>query len=192
MRNSLRLAFLGFACLAVGACTDFQGLQLASTTARLEVMPRVVAGGFLTQALVAPWTADEVIHVEISFFTLLPAGVESPALLLGKPIVQDLSGSALGDPFTVTGLAPHSSYRLRGRAFKAPGTAQADLISDEAVSFVDVSLLADDRPAVATLSIRLRDVAFDGQGTVPPLEIQPGLLVPVGSESLQLGAAVTE
>lgn len=188
MPHSVHAVFLGAACLAIAACAELQGLQLASGTARLEVVPRLVSGGLRSQALVAPWTPDEVVHVEIRLLTLQAAGTESPALLQGQPVVHDLSRASLEAPFTLSGLAPHASYRLRARAFKAQGTATADMISDESRSFVDVSLLADDRPTVATLSISLRDVAFDGQGTVPLLELRPGLLAPVGSESLQLGA----
>ncbi|HEY9857251.1 MAG TPA: hypothetical protein V6D05_16015 [Stenomitos sp.] len=152
----------------------------------MQILPQIQAGGYHAQALVSPWTVQDVHHVEISVLALSGAGEESPALQGGRPLTQDLPKEALGSAFTVSGLAPHSRYRLRARAYKSAGSLPADLISTE-TAFVDVTVLADDRPAVATLSIPLKDVPFDGRGTAPSMDILTGHLAPVGTESLQLG-----
>lgn len=187
-----RTILVGAIALAVGGCTPLAGVQLASGSATLQVVPHLVEGGYRAQALVSPWTPEGVVHVEIRLQTISPTGEEEPALLGGKPFVQDVAKAAFGAPFTLTGLEPNSRYRVRARAFKAAGSLPEDVISVASASFVDVALLADDRPTVATLSIQLQDVPFDGHGTVPGLDILPGGLVPVGSESLQLGDPVTE
>lgn len=191
MSQHVTMIGLGLIAAVIGGCTNLPGFQLTSGTASLQVQPQIQAGGYRSQALVSPWTPQDVFHVEISVLALTTTGGVTPALLSGKPIVQDLPKTALGSAFTVSGLAPDSRYRLRARAFKAEGSQESDLISTD-TSFVDVTVQADDRPAVATLSIQLKDVPFDGRGTVPPLEILPGSLSPVGTESLQLGDSATE
>lgn len=183
---------LAMSSLLIGACAPLANLQLATGSLRLEVLPRLVAGEYRAQAVVAPWLPEAVEHVEIRLLALGTADRETPALVNGQPVIRDVPRMALGEPVTLTGLAPHSRYRLRARAYKARGLEPADLISDEAASFVDVVLVADDRPAVATLSIRLKDVPFDGQGTIPALDLLAGTLAPVGTESLQLGSQASE
>ncbi len=183
---------LAIASLAIGGCTALGTLQLTTGTARLEVLPQFVSGTYRAQALVEPWTPKDVVTVEVRLFTLSSTGAEAPALVNGRTVVQVLTGNALAEPFTFTGLAPHSAYRLRARAFKSHVSESSDVISADEASFLDVHLQADDRPVVATLSIRLQDVPFDGRGTVPALGLEPGMVVPAGSESLQLGELVTE
>lgn len=188
---SMRRWYLGASALALAGCAALPGLQLASGGASLQVLPHLVSGAYRAQALVAPWTSADVEHVEVRLLSLSDAGAEVPARVGGTPVVQDVPRAALDAPFTMTGLLPNARYRLRARAYKATGSLAADVISVEAAAFVDILMRSDDRPVVATLSIPLQDVPFDGQAS-PSIAIVPGDLVPVGSESLRLGEPVTE
>lgn len=189
---ALALAALALAALAAGCTALFRpetangGAQGAS----LAVRPVLRSGaGYRTQALVTPLSSASVEHVVVKLFTVTgdPA-TESAVLVGGTPVERDVARADLGGDVVFENLRRNTTYRVRGYAYRIAGTAAADLISIGEASKVDVTVLGDDRPAVATLPIQLEDVDFAGEAS-NSLAIADGKLYATGSE--RVGFIVT-
>jgi len=149
--------------------------------ATLRIEAALSPGAYRTQALAVPalspgayrvlsvapagWAAADVQHVVVKLYAL--SGSTETAVLGsdGQPIAQDIPVANLSGTLSFDRLHHDAQYRVRGYAYKAAGTAEADQISLDASSSVDVTLGTDDRPAIAKLDIQLADRVFDGQAT---------------------------
>lgn len=190
-----RLSWLPFtlaASLLVG-CSDLP-TKLPATSAgvgnaQLVLTTKVSDGGFSIAALISAYSKSSINHLQLKLFTL-SGETETPANgPNGTPIVLDLTQSELESPVTISRLLPNTTYRIRAYAYKAAGTATADLISTgDANSYVDVTLTNDDQPTMSTLKVKLIDRAFSGTATSSGVAVTNGGYTGVGAETFGLGS----
>lgn len=144
-----------FGCAVAGPVTP-----QATGNATLTLTPHYRAGGYLAQAVVPQVDANSVNHLVLVLNRVTPQG-ETPVLDTGGfPLMADLSRSELMNPITFEHLAAKSTYRVRAYAYKAPGTAESDLISINEQSYVDVVVDIEDRPTMSPLAVKLIATPF--------------------------------
>lgn len=172
------------AALALGGCWVTAGSPAAGgpRTGSLVVHPSL-GPGRVVQTVVNPYTAADVDHVVVMIFSAA-GGTESAVVGDGGPLSQDVASASFGGSIVFADLVKDTSYRVRGYAYARPGTASADLLSVEDESFLDIVVTHDDRPAVATLSIQLKDKPFAAAGT-GSLDIKTGGIADVGGEIIK-------
>lgn len=148
--------------LLLNACSMVSNLQGAKTS-RLILIPQYVAGQFQTKTVVNANTQPSISHLllELKY---------SPSLTLAA--TRDIPQVDLTKPIQFGGLRANTSYRVIAKAYKTADTSQL-ISTDDADSYVDFTTTSDDRPAIATLKVRLQDVAFNGQGS-SSITVTPG------------------
>lgn len=181
------LVLPGCVYIPVGSLPQFDSAQLASGSASLRVALAIQPGGYRSQALILPYAEADVEHLLVSVYKL--SGGSEVAVVdtvnrVGEPLVRDLDRTALGAGLALENLAHNTTYRVRVRAYKAAGQAEADRISDDATSFVDVAVGTDDRPANAAVPVVLVDRLFSGQSTTSFTFID-GMVRNAATESIQ-------
>lgn len=158
------------ATLALGA-TLLVGCAQSTLTARtspggaLVLTPRVEAGAYRAQAVISPYGEGDIDHLRVQVFTV-SGGSESPVLVGGEPLAQDLPGTSLGGSLVFNGLHSNTTYRVRAYAYSAPGTASVDLISLDSASYRDIEVATNERPTAGSLPIQLIDKAFAATSSV--------------------------
>lgn len=131
----------------------------ASLTLSIAITP----GGLQAQTVVTAFTRASIDHLVIKAFKV-SGEAESPVLAGNDQVGADIPGSDLDKTLTLSRLPANTALRFRAYAYKAPGQAETDLISTaDSTSYTDLTLGSDDRPALASLKVRLVDVLFDGQ-----------------------------
>ncbi|MBO9541383.1 hypothetical protein J7643_12410 [bacterium] len=140
----------------------------------LRVSPRFQAEGYAAQAVIAPYTVDDVAHVVLSLYKL-DGNTELPVKnSQDVAITLDVPRAELGHDVVFTKLKANTTYRIKAQAYKAAGTSVADLISTaDSASYVDVAIGENDRPAVA-LTVKLKDQVFSGTVTLPEITLTNG------------------
>lgn len=150
-----------FGCAAAGPVTP-----QATGNATLMLTPHYRAGGYLAQAVVPQVDANSVNHLVLVLNRVTSQG-ETPVLSTGGfPLMADLSRSELSNPITFEHLAANSTYRVRAYAYKAPGTAESDLISINEQSYVDVAVGNENRPTMSPLTVKLTPTPFAASASV--------------------------
>lgn len=159
---SRRHVFAALAAVVLGGCVALGTARTGAgdDTGSIQVVPSISGGGLRTQALVTPYSSASVEHVVVK---LLKLDGTTEVDLSGAS--RDVAKADLAGEVKFSGLRKNTKYRIRGYAYKASGTAEADLISVSDKSFVDVEVKTDDRPAIAKLNIGLMDTPFAAQGT---------------------------
>ena len=138
----------------VGCAAGFSqdGRAWESGRARLELVPSVSEGGFRTQAIVSPYTASSINHVHVKVFKLVGGNEQAVQLPGGQNLEVELPQASLSSKVVLTNLVHDTSYRVRSYAYS--DAAMANLIStQDNRSYVDVTVVRDDRPTLATLPI---------------------------------------
>lgn len=158
------------AALLLAGCTAITPLSQHGT---LVLKPQFSEGQFGTKTLIPPYSQADINQLVLKIFTF--DGTEHD-----QNIQRTLLNAQLDNPIVFSNLKPNTTYRIKAYAY----TAGSLLISDEASSSTDIVLTNDDRPSVATLSVKLVNRAFNGQAT-SSITIYPGGYSPVGSESLK-------
>ncbi len=185
----LALVLINSGCVYVplGSLPQFTTAQLASGAAIMRVELSIKSGGYRTQASILPYTSADVNHLVVSVYKLAGAteiAVADTVTNIGQPLIRDLDQTAIGAGVALTNLAHNTTYRLRAKAYKAAGQEAADLISDDAASFVDVVVGTDDRPVGVAVPVALIDRLFSGQST-SSFEIIDGRVIDAATESIQ-------
>lgn len=162
---------------AAGCTMSLRPLAAQRGEAVVSVVPSVVEGAYRTQAVVTKNTTSAVEHVVVKLFAL-DGSTETAA---AEPL--DVAKADLGRVIRFKLLNMNTTYRVRGYAYKAAGTADADLISKDA--YVDVQVGIDPSPTLAKLSIPLADVTFSGNGT-SSIEVKTGAVTDAGTLSVVL------
>lgn len=164
--------------LLLGGCVS---LTTASQepSASLSLQPQF-ADGRITQGVVTPYTAASINHLSLHVYRL-DGNQEIPLMDGTIPIQVDIPKANLDKPILIEKLFMNTTYRIRAYAYLDEGTL--NLISLDGSSSVDVRLESDDRPTMATLSVQLKDIAFDGQATTS-LTIASGSVLPAGTPSI--------
>ncbi len=162
----------------VGACAAPPAVVPAAAEARaaIQATARVVTAarsgtaGRRLQAIVPVYTTSDVNLVELRLFAV--AGATETLLA-----TVDVPAGYFAIPATFSRLRANSTYRLRARAYVAGGRTLAQLISDDATSFVNVATADDDRATWASCPVRLIDKPFGGQA-IGGVAITDGGLTP--------------
>lgn len=161
LRQSLPLLLP--ACLMLAPLSGCQSTAVPTGVAHavagsrtLVIQPRFDA--YHTQSTVAPYAKANINHLVLQLYTVANA-VESQALDGNdQPIALDVANADLAKTVSFTNLKPNTTYRVKALAYKATGTAAADLIStQDASSYVDVTVADDDRPTMSQLKVQLID-----------------------------------
>lgn len=166
----MRKAALPFVLLAstlTVACTaDLAGLAGARTSnAKLSLVAAVQDGSFRTQAVLNPYTRSSIDHVTFKLYSL-SGGQETAVTRDGSPVELDVASGSLDLPFTFENLRNDTTYRVKASAYKAAGTAMADLIStQDASSSLDIAIGKDVTPALQPVPVKLIDRLFAASGT---------------------------
>lgn len=179
------ISFLASALLISG-CALWAPVALVPNVggrATVSVLTEFRGSTFRTQALIEPYTGSDVEHLVLALYTV-SGSTETPVRVGGSPLTMDVPKASLGQAITFENLHNATTYRVKGSAYKASGTADADLISVAGSSSLDIAVTNDDRPTVATLSIQLVDRTFSGQGT-NSIEFTDGNLTDVGEEQVE-------
>lgn len=152
--------------LIVGCTSGLAGLAgVSDGNATLSLVAAVQDGQFRTQAVINPYTKSSIAHVTFKLFTVA-GGVENAVTRNGSPVELDVASGSLEAPFTFENLRNDTTYRVKAAAYKAAGTATADLIStQDASSSVDIPVGRDLTPAVQPVPIKLIDRLFAASGT---------------------------
>ena len=183
IRMTLRqIAPLTLASLIAGcSLANLAGVPTSGETT-LRVIPRFEAARYAAQAVVTPYTVEDVVHLRLSLHQVAN-DVATPVTSGGVPITLDIPKAHLTKPIAFTKLKFDTTYRITAQAYKAEGTAPADLISTvDARSSVDVAIGRDDRPSV-DLVVRLIDKPFSATTTLPGVTLIEGGYAASGSIS---------
>lgn len=179
--------------LFLSGCADLMrnsGTTVApvENKASIVVRTQIVAGGYQTAA--GRLTSADIDHLVLQIFELNGATEKAVLDAQGNPVREDLTRNKLSSLITFSQLKAETKYRIRASAYKAPGTAPADLISTtDANSYVDVQVDTDERPTVTTLKVKLIDVDFNGQGTFQGVVVTPGGFRSTGPVSISIDDA---
>jgi hypothetical protein len=138
-------------------------------TGRIVVHTKVESQGYQVQEVVEAYTRASINHLVVKVFEVDDNG--TPANLSddvethvldgsGNPVMADIPASLLDSPLQFGNLFANTHYRIRAYAYKAPGTAAEDQISDNSASYTDVQVGNDNQVIIAMLRCKLIDVDF--------------------------------
>lgn len=163
--TSLALA-LGSSVLSLGCTSNLAGLAGAGNgSVTLSLVAAVQDGQFKTQAIVNPYTKSSIAHVTFKLY-MVAGGQESAVTRNGSPVELDVASGSLDLPFTFENLRNDTAYRVKAMAYKAAGTANADLIStQDASSSLDITIGRDVTPTLQSVPVKLIDRLFAATGT---------------------------
>lgn len=164
--------------LLLGGCVSLTTAN-QEPSAYLVLQPQFLEGR-MVQTVVAPYTAVSVNHLMLKLFRL-EGDQEIPVLDGTTPKQVDIPKANLEKPILIEKLLMNTTYRVRAYAYQDEGTS--NLISLDASSTVDVRLESGDRPTMATLTVQLKDITFNGQATTS-LNIASGSVLPDGTPSI--------
>lgn len=150
----------------------------------IKATPQFSTGNLKIQSVVSPYAASDVEHLVLKLFMVKDGTEMAIPNSQGNPLTKDIAKADLNKPVSFVSLHFDTNYRIRAFAYKATGTATADLISLDASSSVDVAVAKDDRPVLANIPVQLTDKAFSGQATASNVVITPGNLVNGGAEDI--------
>lgn len=175
--------------LLLGGCSDPLALRSAAPTAVAGRATLVLTPEFRatarprTQTVVPHLTPEDVDHVRVQ---LMRVSVNREDAVRNEegPLTIRIERSQRDRPVVLSRLHPHTHYRVRAWAYKAPDEVEENLISLD--SYVDVLVGDDDRPTVSSLLVQLKDVAFNGKASIPAFDIRSGGYVPDGVEAVGL------
>ena len=174
-------AFVLAGCQASPAPPVPVALQAAAPAGEYRVTPSFRDGAVRRlMAQLTPYTQASIDHMVVRLIIVAAGPTETEVESV------DVSAANLAKTITFGNLKHNTTYRIRAHAYKAPGTAAADLISDDAESFVDMPVLTDDEPALGNLEVTLIDQTFAGEATSPALTVTDGAIVHSGSETVVL------
>lgn len=152
--------------LLLASCVPMQPLGRSTLVVRPEFART-------TQTTINPYTQTDINHLTLKLFTT--AGQD-----LG--ISKDLLNAQLGNAIAFSNLKNNTNYRIRAYAYLTAGTGSC-ISTNDSSSYTDVLVGTDDRPTLATLSVKLIDRDFNGQGT-GSLAITPGGYIDPGASSM--------
>ena len=125
--------------------------------------------GYRTAAVVPNMTKSQVDHLRISLFSV-EGETETPLKdMSGAPLVKTLSAADAEAGLVLGGLTIGKSYRVKAMAYKTSEATESSAVSAEVTSLFKLDKL---KPT-AELNIRLKDDLFNGEATIPVIEITP-------------------
>lgn len=153
--------------------------------AEIRATPKFSSGTLKVQSLVSPYGASDVEHLVLELFVVKDGAEVAIPNAQGNPVSKDVPKADLAKPVSFGSLHFDMTYRIRAFAYKATGTATADLISRDASSSIDLAVARDDRPVLANIPVQLVDKTFNGQATASSIVVAPGALVNNGVETIE-------
>ena len=173
MRNLIGVLTAATLLAGCTAYSPFDSLQtsgaLLTTEGSVTVKATFVPGGYTTAAVVPNLTTSQVDHLKVSLFSV-EGEIETPLKdASGAPLVKTVSAADAQAGLVLGGLTIGKSYRLKATAYQSAEATESSAVSPEAAS--DFKL--DKLKPTAELNIRLNDVLFNGEVTIPVIEITP-------------------
>lgn len=162
-------------CLILAALSGCAAMP-STGSATLVVRPQF---GYQSLTQVLPYAQGDINHLTIKLLT-------SSEQDLG--ISKDIPNADLGKTVVFSNLKDNRTYRIRAYAYLTSGTTQC--ISNDAGSYVDVTVGTDNQPALTALKVKLIDKGFNGIGT-SSLAVTPGGYSYAGTESFDVVTAVS-
>lgn len=138
------------------------------------VVKSQIQGGAISQTLRSIYTKDSVDRLTLELFAFSGGSFQTTGLQ------KTLLNAQLDNPIVFTNLKGQTTYRIKAYAY-ASGSVQIN--TSDPNSYVDITVVQDDRPTVGVLPIKLDDQPFDGRAT-SSINLIPGVYLPVGSESM--------
>lgn len=160
--------WLAMTILALSGCV----VPSLNHSGTLILKPQII--GRATQTELPAYTQASIDHLRLDLFLLNGESTQSTGLQ------RTLLNAQLDNPIVLSNLQAQTKYRIKATAYVSGG---AIISSEDADSYTDIEVLADDRPTLGTLKVHLIDRAFSGQAS-SSLAINPGGYVSVGTESL--------
>jgi len=187
-----RHRLLPFAAAAlIAACqatppAGVPGVQAVAGRGNVVIAPTFTGGASRRLlAVVSPYTDASIDHMLVKLYTVTgPPGSEVETY---TNQFVDVGQADLLNTISFTNLNFNTTYRVRATAFKAPGTAAVNVISD-ASSYADLTVAMNDRPVLGNLVVQLVDQTFAGEATSTGTTITAGQVLHSGTE----GAAVVQ
>lgn len=160
-----------------------QGPQASSLGGTLILRPEVVSGEARLQAASPYYLKEDIGRLMVKLYTVAD-GVETPVVVNGEPLVKvfDTPNPTEGE-VVFANLKANTTYRAKCEAYLVTGQQFTLISTSDARSYTDIVLTNDDRPTVASLSVKLGAKPFSGE-TGFGFTLTPGILIPEASESL--------
>lgn len=128
-----------------------QAAPAAEGTSTLYVIPQIASGGYRTLAVINPFTAADIHHLDVKLQTSDGSSTIATATVLGKDLAAGI---------TFTDLKRGTIYRLQAEAYRTAGSGE--LISKlDADSRVNVQITNNDQVTVQ-LKVNMADRVFSG------------------------------
>lgn len=150
--------------LLTGCAWNTLAPESSASTVDLTIRPAFLKGGYQSQAVVEPYTADSVNHLVVTL-ARMDGNTETPLAEV------DLPKADLSKGIAFTKLRHDRTYRIRAHAYKASGTHADDLISTD--DQVDLAV-GKETEHVLNLEIRLKNRPFNGKAGLPGIDAQDG------------------
>lgn len=159
------------ATLFLASCTTINTLNQRGT---LILKPQIST--YQSQTTIIPYSKSSIDHLILKLYTY--DGTEHD-----QSIQKTLLNAQLDNPLVFSNLRPNTTYRIRAYAYATSN--ETTLISDNALSYSDVTLVQDDRPTLNNIPVRLIDRDFNGQAT-GTIAVTPGGYTLPGGEIFSL------
>lgn len=140
---------IAFGIVLTAGCAQVSGLLSTSDNVTLTLKPEVVGSGYATQATPHLWVTGDIATMDVRLYTMP-----------GEVFVANKVFTGVPGTVTFSNLHHNTNYRIKAFAYNA-GTK----ISVDASSSVDIGVLLDNAPTMATLKCKLEDINFQGGGT---------------------------
>lgn len=160
-----------FSAALLASCAVVQPLSQHGTL----VLKAQVHSGPNTQTVVPVYCKDLIHHLCLKLFT-----IDGGETYTG--LSRSLLNAQIDNPVVFANLKPNTHYRVRAYAYYSSDDSQ--LISND-LSYKDIVVGSDDRPAVETLTVQLVDRPFNAVASASGVLINPGGYSPIASESLR-------
>jgi len=190
----LKRIILGLTTLMLAGCPGPsanpgpQGSSDVRGSAVLEIVPEFRDGGYRTQAEIKNYTRSDIKQLDIELIRLARDGESwrmPDTLDADNRKVSSIVPSPDTQAIRFTSLRANTAYRIRWYAYNATGSLTPDSASRISVDGgSDVKVGIDDSVTVATMSIQLRDRAFDATATLDGIEVIDGDYTYPGAENI--------
>lgn len=178
MGQTLKYAHLIFAStLLCSSCV----VQPLSPRCTLILQPQTSSGSYATKTTVPINSQATINHLILKLYT-----VNGSETYTG--IQKTIPGAQLGNAVVFAGLKANTTYRIKAYAYSS--SDESTLISiDDVDSYTDITLTSDDRPTIASLKVKLKDVPFDGKAT-SSIAVTNGSLITNSTESMEIAQPI--
>jgi hypothetical protein len=197
---ALATAFVVAGCVFIplGKVPKFKVENLAVGAASIKILPRVQAAElatddvkFETQAVMNPWKPADVQKLVLRLYRvgakeLIPIISVANGNGGGEQIRKEIRQADLEKVVTFEGLAPNTTYRVRGWAYSQPVEDPTLVINALSTTFVDIKVADAATPGSGELPVKLIDKFFGGEASTS-IDFVNGTLIRGGDTAAEIG-----